>query len=129
MTAIKPLQNNAPINVKPGRGVGGIGRYFDIFQKIAVKFPTPGKNVRSNITEIPRPGNDLWSRARTKIQISLPPGQQDNSNALPLGLSDQSKSHPMPRLPPTPRRLHIDSCITMERNDYNCTCMSYVRLC
>ena len=43
----------------------------------------PGKNVKSNITEIPRPGNDLWSRARTKIQKSLPPGQQDNSNALP----------------------------------------------
>ena len=34
----------------------GIGQGFDIFQKIAVKFPTPGRNVRSNITEIPHPG-------------------------------------------------------------------------
>ena len=36
-----------------------MGRDFDIFQKNAVKFPTPGKNVRSNVTEIPHPGNDL----------------------------------------------------------------------
>ena len=35
-----------------------------------------------------------------KIEISLPPGQQDNSNALPLGQSDQSNTRPMPRLPP-----------------------------
>ena len=47
---------------------------------------------------MPRPGNDLWSLARSKIQISLPPGQQDNSNALPSGQSDRSKSRPMPRL-------------------------------
>ena len=75
----------APINVKPagGGGRGGIGRDFDICQKIAIKFPTPGKNVRSNRTEFPTRGNDLWSRARTTIQISLPPGQQDNSNAYP----------------------------------------------
>ena len=58
-----------------------------------------GKNVRSNITEIPHPENDLWSRVRTKVQISLPPGQQDNSNALPPGQSDRPKSRPMPRLP------------------------------
>ena len=32
--------HNAPINVKPAE-VGHIGRGFDIFQKIAVKFPTP----------------------------------------------------------------------------------------
>ena len=33
---------NTPINVKPGGGGGrGIGRDFDIFQKIAVKFPIP----------------------------------------------------------------------------------------
>ena len=49
------------------------GGILTFSKKIAVKFPTPGKNVRSNITEIPCPGNDLWSRARTKIQISLPP--------------------------------------------------------
>ena len=52
----------------------GIGRDFDIFPKIAVKFPTPG--------------NDLHSWARTKIQISLLPGQQGNSNALPPDQSD-----------------------------------------
>ena len=70
-----------------------IGRDFDIFQKIAVKFPTPGQKCEVN---------DLWSRARTKIQISLPPGQQDNSNPLPPGQGDRSKSRPMPRLPPSP---------------------------
>ena len=87
--------NNAPINVKPAGGRRGIGRDFDIFQKITVKFPTPCKNVRSNIAKFPTPRNDLWSRARTKIQISLPPGQQENSNALPPGQSDRSKFRPM----------------------------------
>ena len=95
----------APINVKPAGGRRGIGRDFYIFRKIIVKFPTPGKNVRSNITKFPAPRNDLWSRARTKIQLSLPPGQQENSNALPSGQSDRSKSRPMPRRP------DIDRCI------------------
>ena len=62
----------------------------------------PGKNVGSNVTEIPHPWNDLWSRARTR-------GQQDNSNSLPPGQSERSKCRPMPRLPP--RRLDIDRCI------------------
>ena len=78
----------------------GIGRDFDFFQRLLPNSLPLGKNVRSNITEIPRLGNDLWSRARTKIQISLPPGQQDNSNALPPGQSDRPKSRPMLRLPP-----------------------------
>ena len=103
--------SNAPINIKPvgGGERRGIGWDFDIFQKITVKFPTPCKNVRSNIAKFPTPRNDLWSRARTKIQISLAPGQQENSNALPPGQSDRSKFRPMPRLPP--RRLDIDRCI------------------
>ena len=49
----------------------------------------PGKNVRSNITKFPTLRYDLWSPAQTKIQISLPMGQQENSNALPPGQSDQ----------------------------------------
>ena len=69
----------------------------------------PGKNVRSNITKFPTQRNDLWSRARTKIQISLPPGQQENSNVLLPGQSDRSKSRPMPHLPPS--QLDIDRCI------------------
>ena len=36
-------EHNAPINVKPAGGRRGIGREFDIFQQIAVKFPTPGQ--------------------------------------------------------------------------------------
>ena len=35
--------DNAPINVKPAGGRRGIGRDFDIFQKLPVKFPTPGQ--------------------------------------------------------------------------------------
>ena len=42
-------EHKAPINVKPA-GCGG-----DCVKKIAVKFPTPGKKVRSNTTEIPHP--------------------------------------------------------------------------
>ena len=80
----------------------------------------PGKNVKSNITEIPRPGNDLWSRARTKIQISLPPGQQDNSNALAPGQSDRSKSRPMPRLPPPPAGLTLIGALIFEKGNRKC---------
>ena len=79
-----------PINVKQagGRGRQGIRQGFKFSKKNCCEIPYPTrKNVRSNITEIPHPENDLWSRARTKIQISLPPGQQDNSNALPPGQS------------------------------------------
>ena len=39
--------------------------------------------MRSNITVIPHPGNYLWSQAQTKIQISLPPGQQDTVTQMP----------------------------------------------
>ena len=41
------MASNPPINVKPVEGErgkterGGIGQEFDIFQKVAVKFPTP----------------------------------------------------------------------------------------
>lgn len=52
----------------------------------------------------------LW--ARTKIQISLPLGQQDISNALLLGQNDRSNPCPMPRLQnPPPRRIHINRCM------------------
>ena len=48
---------------------------------------------------------------RRKIQISPPPGEQDQLNALPQGQQRQSNPHPMPS-PPPPRRLYIDRCIT-----------------
>ena len=66
-----------------------------VLQYILLKFPTPG--------------NDLWSRAWTKIQISLPPGQQDNSNALPPGQSNSYAPPPLPR----GRQLDIDRCIRL----------------
>ena len=56
--------------------------------------------MRSNILKFPTLGNDLWSQAQTKIQISPLPGQQDNSNAPPPGQSDRSNPRPIPRLPP-----------------------------
>ena len=37
----------APINVKPAGRRRGIGRDFDIFPKIAVKFPTPGQECEA----------------------------------------------------------------------------------
>ena len=47
---------NAPINVKPAGGRRGIGRDFDIFPKIAVKFPTPGQKyeVKCNWNSPPK---------------------------------------------------------------------------
>ena len=111
--------SNAPINVKPaGRGGwgggekgGAWGGILTFSKRLQSNSLPPGKNVRSNITKFPTPRNDLWSRARTKIQISLPLGQQENSNALPPGQSDRSKSRPMPPPLPLPRRLDIDRYI------------------
>ena len=39
---------------------------------------------------------------RRKIQIFPPPGEQDQSNALPQGQQRQSNPHPMPCPPPLP---------------------------
>ena len=79
---------NARIKVK-----GEVGNRVGIWhfpKKIAVKFLTPGKNVRSNIIKIPHPRKWFVVKCLQNIQISLPPRQQDNSNALPLGQSDRS---------------------------------------
>ena len=54
-----------------------------------------GENTRSNITVIPHPEKSFVVTG-TKKTLSLPQGQQDNSNALPPGQSDRSKSRPMP---------------------------------
>ena len=51
------------------------------------------------LQKFPTPGNDLWSRAWTKIQISLPPGQQDNSKALPGPKQFLCPASPPPRPP------------------------------
>ena len=50
-------QNYAPINVKLAGGGGrrGIGRDFDIFIKIAVKFPTSGQNCEVKYNLISQP--------------------------------------------------------------------------
>ena len=46
----------APINVKPaGGGRRGIGRDFDMFQKIAVKFSTPGQKCEVKYNLISHP--------------------------------------------------------------------------
>ena len=70
---------NAPINVKPatGRGGGGVekvGHRAGIwhFPKNSVKFPTPGKNVRSNITEIPHPGKWFVVKGLQKFKYPYP---------------------------------------------------------
>ena len=104
----------------------GIGWDFDIFQKIAVKFPTPGQKCEVKYNQISHPENDLWSRARTKIQISLPLEQQENSNALPRAKAidqnlassrrsvsrlEEANQNPTLCPAPFPRRLDIDRCI------------------
>ena len=68
------------------------------FPKNFCQIPYPGQKcaVKCNLNP-PPPGTGLWSQTRTKIQISLSPGQQDNSNALPPGQSERSNPCPMPR--------------------------------
>ena len=41
------LSMSSPRGCEGGGGRRGIGRDFDIFQKIAVKFPIPGQKCRS----------------------------------------------------------------------------------
>ena len=50
----------------------GIGRDFDIFQKIGVKFPTPGQKCEVKYNKFPTQRNDLWSRARKKFRYPYP---------------------------------------------------------
>ena len=50
---------------------------------------------------------------RRKIQIFPPPGEQDQSNALPQGQQRQSNPHPMPG------RLYIDRCIILSGLDWD----------
>ena len=66
-------------------GRRGRGRDFDIFQKIAVKFPTPGQKFKVKYNYISHPKKWFVVTGTNKNQISLPTGQQENSNALPLG--------------------------------------------
>ena len=48
---------------------------------------------------------------RRKVQISYPPGEQDQSNVLPQGQQRQSNPHAMSWLPhPLPSRLYNDRC-------------------
>ena len=65
----------------------GIGRVFDIFQKIAVKFPTPGQKCEVKYNWNSQPREMICGHGHENIQISLHPGQQDNSNALRPGIS------------------------------------------
>ena len=70
-----------------------------------------------NICSVPVFSSELAVKylhvGRRKIQISLPPGEQHQSNALPQGQQRQSNPHPMPCL--TPRRHYIDRCIICHR--------------
>ena len=54
----KPL-SNAPINVMPAGGWGGVGGGigwgFDFFRKFAIKFPAPFPSFQSNATKFPHP--------------------------------------------------------------------------
>ena len=67
----------------------------------------PG-NICSVSVSFVRVGSQIFARWAKKDQISPPPGEQDQSNALPQGQQRQSNPHPMP----CPRRLYIDRCIT-----------------
>ena len=68
-----------------------------------------GKNVRSQSFSSESAVKYLHI-GRRKIQIYPPPGEQDQSNALPQGQQRQWNPHPMPFSPP--RLLYIDRCIT-----------------
>ena len=52
------------------------------FKKLVSNSLPQGKNVRSNVTEILHPWKLFMVTGTKKIQKSLPPGQQDNLNAL-----------------------------------------------
>jgi len=73
---------NAPINLKPAGGGGerqGMGWGFDIFQKVAVKFPAHGQTIPVKCTKIspPRaahcPYTDRLHWPKIRLRFSLSP--------------------------------------------------------
>ena len=55
---------------------------------------------------------------RRKIQISPPPGEQDQLNALPQGQQRQSNPHPMPCPPaPPPAGFTLIGALTTTKHD------------
>ena len=88
--------DNAPINVKPaGRGRRGIGRDFDIFQKNAVKFPTPGQKCEVKYNWNSPPGKWFVVTGKNKNSNIPTPGTARQFKCPTPGQSDRSKSRPM----------------------------------
>ena len=94
----------------------GIGRDFDICQKIAVKFPTPGKNVRSNITEFPTQGNICGHGHRQKFKYPYPRDSKIIKMPFPRAKAINQIPALCPASPPPPRRLDIDRCINVSQS-------------
>ena len=90
-------------------GRQGIGQDFDIFPKIAVKFPTPGQKCEVKYNQISHPEKWFVVTGKNKNSDIPTSGTARKFKCLPPGQSDQSKSHPMPHLPPG--RFDIDRCI------------------
>ena len=107
-----------------GGGKRGIGQDFDIFpKKLMSNSLPPGKNVRSNITKFPTPGNDLWSRAQKKFKYPYPQDRKIIQMPYPRDKAIDQNPALCPTSPPPSRQLDIDRCImrmslkTMSRNN------------
>ena len=103
------MASNPPINVKPVEGErgkterGGIGQEFDIFQKVAVKFPTPRQKCEvkynwnsppwemicgqmfANYSSIPTPGT---AKAINQIPALCPASFPAGLTLIALGSTD-----------------------------------------
>ena len=77
-----------------GGGRRGTGREFDIFKKIAVKFPNPGQKCEVKYNWNSPPGKWFCVHGYEQKFKYPYPGPQDNSNALPPGQSDRSNPPP-----------------------------------
>ena len=71
----------------------------------------PGKNVKSNITKFPTPGNDLWSRAQKKFKYPYPRNRKIIQMPYPRNKAISQNPALCPVSPPPPCQLDIDRCI------------------
>ena len=93
-----------------------IGRDFDIFQKIAVKFPTPGQKCEVKYNWKSPPGK-WFVVTGTNKNLNIPTPEDSKIIQMPYLRAKAIDQNPA-LCPTFPRRLDIDRCIIQLQTEY-----------